>query len=59
VEGRREGESAVLERQLTRRFGPLDAATRLRLQAATTEQLGTWAERILDAGAVGEVFADP
>jgi len=43
-QGMREGESALLERQLTRRFGPPSAETLARLKAATVEQLEQWAE---------------
>ena len=58
VEGWREGESALLERLLIKRFGSLDAETRHRLQAATSEQLETWGERILDARKLSDVFAE-
>ncbi|NEX21021.1 DUF4351 domain-containing protein [Thiorhodococcus mannitoliphagus] len=55
-EGRQEGECSLLERQLIKRFGPLDVATRARLRAAGTEQLEAWAERILDANRLDDVF---
>jgi predicted transposase/invertase (TIGR01784 family) len=55
-EGRLEGEVAVLARQLTRRFGPLSTETRERLQGATLDELERWAERVLDANALEEVF---
>lgn len=58
LEGKLEGEVAVLARQLTRRFGPLSPETRLRLQDATTEQLERWADRILVAQHIDEVFAE-
>jgi len=57
-EGRKEGEIIVLERQLTRRFGPLPEAFQMRLQAATTEQLEHWADQILDATRLEDVFRD-
>lgn len=57
--GRLEGEATVLARQLARRFGPLSAETRARLQQASSEQLEQWAENILDARTLGEVFAPP
>jgi len=41
-EGKLEGEAAVLERLLTRRFGPLDEATRNRIRGAGLEQLPAW-----------------
>jgi len=58
LEGKLEGEVAVLARLLTRRFGPLSPETRLRLQDATTEQLERWADRMLDAQCIDEVFAE-
>ena len=57
-QGMRQGESALLERQLTRRFGPPSAETLARLQAATVEQLEQWAENILDATMLEDVFKD-
>ena len=57
AEGRTEGRAALLGRQLTRRFGPLPAAVTDRLAHASAEQLDLWAERILDADSVDEVFA--
>ena len=56
VEGRVEGEVAVLARQLTKRFGPLDEQTSARLKAATLDQLDIWADRILDAPTLQAVF---
>lgn len=57
-QGIRQGESALLERQLTRRFGPPSAETLARLQAATVEQLEQWADNILDATTLEDVFKD-
>ncbi|MGL1835180.1 DUF4351 domain-containing protein, partial [Rhodocyclaceae bacterium SMB388] len=51
-------EVAVLARLLTRRFGPLDDATRSRLEQGTLEELERWSERILDAGSLDEVFSE-
>ncbi|MBK7002673.1 MAG: Rpn family recombination-promoting nuclease/putative transposase [Rhodoferax sp.] len=60
-EGRQEGRqveaSRLLERQLTKRFGPLPPVVRTRLAQATVEQLEDWAERILDAASLDAVFA--
>jgi len=64
VEGRVEGEvlgkHAVLRRQIARRFGEgiLDLLMQERLRAATAEQLDLWADRILDARTIEEVFRD-
>ena len=46
----------VLQRLLTRRFGPLDSQTRQRLQQATAQELECWADNILDAKTIDEVF---
>lgn len=54
--GMQQGEVQVLERQLVRRFGPLDEAIKSRLKNATLEQLELWAENILDAATIEDVF---
>jgi predicted transposase/invertase (TIGR01784 family) len=56
AEGRLEGEIAVLERQLSKRFGPLGDDVRARLAAATFEELESWAERVLEAPTIEAVF---
>ena len=58
LRGKLEGEAALLERQLARRFGTVTPSTRVRLHSATATQLEAWAERILDARTLAEVFAD-
>jgi hypothetical protein len=50
------GEAALLERQLSRRFGPLPDDIRLHLCSATLDQLQTWGDRVLDAATLCEVF---
>jgi predicted transposase/invertase (TIGR01784 family) len=55
-EGRQQGEMALLVRQLTLRFGPLNAETHHRIETATLEQLEQWAENILDAATLEDVF---
>ena len=55
-EGRMEGESALLLRQLTRRFGPPPETIRARLAKASTDELETWADRVLDAESLEQVF---
>ncbi len=57
-QGRREGESTLLLRQLERRFGPLDEHTQKRVQSADAERLLEWGERFVDATALSDVFAD-
>ncbi len=58
LEGKLEGESTLLERQIIKRFDSVTEDTRTRLRTATTDQLETWAERILDADTLTELFSD-
>ena len=55
-QGRAEGERAVLERQLRRRFGPLPSETAELLRSAPEADLEAWADKVLDAGTLDEVF---
>lgn len=55
--GRQEGEASLLARQLTRRFGSMDIATEQRLQQASSDDLERWADNILDARTLDEVFS--
>ena len=55
-QGRVEGERAVLERLLRRRFGRLPSATAERLDRASAGDLETWAENVLDADTLDDVF---
>jgi predicted transposase YdaD len=57
LEGKIEGKCALLERQLTRRFGPLPAWAKEQLASATDAQLDSWGERVLDAQTIREVLA--
>ena len=50
------GERTVLERQLRRRFGHLPARVAERLHRASTGDLETWADNVLDAATLDEVF---
>ncbi len=56
AEGRMEGQSALLSHQLARRFGPLDDATQSRLMSANPRQMKQWAERVLTATRLEDVF---
>jgi len=56
-EGTLKGESQILSRQLNKRFGPLPLWAQQNLAEANTDQLELWAERILDAKTLAEVFA--
>ena len=55
-EGRVEGERRVLERLLQRRFGALSVENTERLTEASMEDLETWAENVLDAQTLDDVF---
>jgi predicted transposase YdaD len=57
-EGRQEGEMVMLRRLLTQRFGPLSDRVEQRLNAATVQDLERWADRVLDAQHLDEVFRD-
>jgi len=57
-EGRQEGEMVILRRLLTRRFGLLSDEVEQRLHAATVQDLERWADRVLDAQRLDEVFRD-
>jgi len=56
AQGMTQGEQTLLLRQLHRRFGELPEATRQRLEQASTDELETWADRVLDAKTLAEVF---
>ncbi|MEX1214272.1 DUF4351 domain-containing protein [Saccharospirillum sp.] len=58
AQGMAQGERAVLHRQLQRRFGPLSSQVLNRLEAANQQQLELWAERILDADSLADVFQE-
>jgi len=51
------GEAAVLKRQIQRKFGTLPDAIRSRLEAANAEQLLDWADRLIMAETLDEVFS--
>ena len=55
-EGIERGKRAVLERQLRRRFGGLPPEAAERLRRAPEAELETWADNVLDAGTLDEVF---
>ncbi|MEJ1963403.1 MAG: Rpn family recombination-promoting nuclease/putative transposase [Gammaproteobacteria bacterium] len=55
-EGLQKGEAIVLTRILRKRFGELPVSFSARLRSALPEQLESWAERLLDAGSLDEIF---
>ncbi len=58
TEGRQEGEAMLLQRLLTRKFGPLSESVQQRLKAATPAELEAWSLNILDATSLNEVFGE-
>lgn len=59
AEGQAEGRAALLQRQLTLRFGPLPAEAAERLSAATIEELDAIGERLLVAQSLEEALGPP
>jgi len=55
-EGRVEGEAAMLLRLMERKFHPLPESARQRITSADAETLLVWAERVLDANSLDEVW---
>jgi hypothetical protein len=55
-QGRVEGEARVLARQLTRRFGDLPAWAQSRLSVASESELESWADAVLSADSLTDVF---
>jgi predicted transposase YdaD len=56
AEGRAEAESSMLLRLLTIRHGPLSAETEQLVREATSEERALWAERVLTAASLEELF---
>ena len=58
--GLQKGRQTIIQRQLAKRFGQniLDIQFQERLRKATPEQLDLWAEKLLDAKSVDDVFKD-
>ena len=54
--GRREGEAALLVRQLERRFGVLPGWARVRIAIGDTVVLKEWGVRVLDANSLEDVL---
>lgn len=57
AEGRLEGETRLLSRQLTKKFGSLPDWARTRIESAEADQLLEWAERVLTAETLEEIFS--
>ena len=56
ADGRIEGKLETLSRLLTRRFGPLPDWASAQLKTATAEHLDLWADRVLDAASLTDIF---
>src|SRR5699024_315468 len=56
AQGMTQGEQTLLLRQLRRRFGDLSTDHRQRLENASLDELETWADRILDAKTLDDIF---
>lgn len=55
-EGFREGEARLLLHLLASRFGDLPQGVRMRVQQADVSQLERWADRLLDASTLEDLF---
>lgn len=55
--GRADGQRALLAKLLKLKFGSLDAAAEARLASGTPAQLGLWAERVLSASSLDEIWS--
>lgn len=56
AKGIEKGEATIIKRQLLRRFGALPEAVQQRLDSASAVELEAWAERVLDAKTLADVF---
>ena len=63
VKGKAEGEATgmvkILLRLLERRFGPLPSSARSRVAKASADELDVWADQVLDASSLEEMFGAP
>ncbi len=57
AEGKKEGEQEVLMRLVQRKYGDLSDEIRARIKAAGSEQLLDWADRLIMADTLDEVFS--
>jgi predicted transposase YdaD len=57
-QGRAQGRAEMLIRQLGRRFGAVEPTLATRVRSGSADELDRWADRILGAATLAEVFAD-
>lgn len=55
---KQEGQTELLERLLTHKFGALPETVTARIQDGSAAQLETWSLNILDATTLDDVFTD-
>ena len=55
----REDSRRILSKLLQLKFGAVDEATERRLEGARRAELVAWADRVLDAATISDVFGDP
>ena len=55
--GIEKGEALVLQKLLTKRFGPLPPEVVGQISVASVQQIDTWVDRVLDAESLDAVFA--
>ena len=56
-QGRHQGMAQLLVRQLALRFGDVPASIRTKLEAATDDELESWADAVVSAPSLEAVFA--
>ncbi len=56
AEGKAEGKAELLLRLMRRKYGKLPAGVSKRLRGAAGDDLGRWAERVMTAATLDEVF---
>lgn len=54
--GHQEGEATLFLRLLEKRFGPVDARLRSRIESARSEQLEAWSDLLIAARSLDEIF---
>ena len=57
-QGRQQGEALVLQRLLSKRFGPVPSDITNRIADASVEQIEAWVDRVMDAQLLSDVFVD-